>query len=164
MSQVQVALSVAQHGLRPPWPSTAAANSDSGSGRASASSASLCANTPAAAAASLPAYSRAFRVLVEACWHQDPKMRPSFKTLLAPPSLNFLALSGDQHATLRDPSTSWLEFACAPPPPPSPPSSNASPPAVDLNPPGGAVSVMAALPVLPAQNQPAKKEAHVSYA
>lgn len=98
MTQVQVALSVVQHGLRPPWPSTAAAaNGDSGSGGASGSSASLGANAPANAAAvsSVPAYSRAFRVLVEACWHQDPKMRPSFKTLLAPPSLRYLALSGD---------------------------------------------------------------------
>ena len=141
MSQVQVALSVAQHALRPPWPSAAAAADGIGgecSGGGSSGSGGI-ASTPTAHS---PAYSRAFRVLVEACWHQDPKMRPSFKTLLAPPSLHYLTLAGDQRASLRrDPSISWLEYACAPPSPPA-----VSPAAIDVNPPRGAVTVMAAQP------------------
>ena len=60
-----------------------------------------------------------FRALVERCWHQDPKQRPSFKALLGPrPGAPHLPgpRAPAAPAAAATPALSWLEEACTPPP------------------------------------------------
>ena len=94
-----MALAVVQQAARPPWPSPDDGADDG-------------ANEPRGPACPPPP--PAFCALVEACWHQDPRRRPSFKALLAPPPHHALcAAQGPSDG--RGVTASWLEYACTPP-------------------------------------------------